>query len=288
MTRLRREWKCNYCNCVFDSSTKLRNHKKEEHSEECKNHIFKLNLSKRNPNGWVCNYCGEKYDSKRLLYEHIHELHPENCFWQKTNTKQWICKYCNLIFNTRNELFEHYKSCDEKLKLPHDSKGRVISEVAHKHAGETLSKKYATGELKYIAHPCSADLRAKLATNMQERHQIINFQCNYNETACKFIDELNIKNNWHLQHALNGGEIRIGPYSLDGYDKDLNIVFEYDENKSKHNSLKGQLKDKYRQLYIMEKLKCKFWRYSEKHNLLYEATIEQTKIDIEKLEKIIV
>ena len=38
----------------------------------------------------------------------------------------------------------------------------------------------------------------------------------------------------------------------------------------------------------MEKLKCKFWRYSEKHNLLYEATIEQTKIDIEKLEKIIV
>ena len=155
-------------------------------------------------------------------------------------------------------------------------------------AYETLSKKYATGELKYITHPCSADLRAKLATNMQERRQIINFQCNYNETACKFIDELNIKNNWHLQHALNGGEIRVGPYSLDGYDKDLNIVFEYDENKSKHNSLKGQLKDKYRQLYIMEKLKCKFWRYSEKHNLLYEATIEQTKIDIEKLEKIIV
>ena len=127
---------------------------------------------------------------------------------------------------------------------------------------------------------------------MQKRRKIQNFQCNYNETACKFIDELNIKNNWHLQHAMNGGEIHVGPYSLDGYDKNLNIVFEYDENKPKHTSLKGQIKDKYRQLYIMEKLNCEFWRYSERENLLYkidkETTINEIKIFESKYSNLII
>lgn len=47
MTRLRREWKCNYCNCIFDSSTKLRNHKKEEHSEDDFKKLY-LEIQKRN------------------------------------------------------------------------------------------------------------------------------------------------------------------------------------------------------------------------------------------------
>ena len=278
MTRLRREWKCNYCDCVFDSSTKLRKHKKENHTEECKNHIINLNISKRNPNGWICNYCGKKFDAKHILYEHIHIVHANE---YKAN-KIWECQYCHQIISSRTMLYEHYKICKEKLKLPHDSKGRIISEIAHKHIGETLHKKYASGELIHKKLQCSPETRAKLAEKMRKRKNIIDCQCNYNETACKFIDELNIKNNWNLQHAMNGGEYKIGPYHVDGYDKELNIVFEYDEKQSRHTQIKGILRDKYRQAYIIEKLNCEFWRYSERDNLLYKVdklkNLEEIKI----------
>lgn len=274
MTRLRREWKCNYCNCIFDSSTKLLKHKKENHLEECKNHIFKLNKSKRNPDGWLCNYCGKKFESKRILYNHIHELHPQNCYGKRQIKKQWICNYCNSEFKTRTKLYEHYKICEEKNKLPHDSLGRIISEEGHKNAGKSLHKKYSSGELKYIKHTCSSETRANLAMKMKERRQIVNFQCNYNPKACEYMDKLNKENHWNLQHALNGGEIHVGPYSLDGYDKELNIAFEYDENTAHHNSEKNKLKDKFRQEYIIEKLNCEFWRYSEKDDILYKILNE--------------
>lgn len=233
-------------------------------------------------NKWKCRHCNNVFNTKMSLYEHMHIMHPENCF--KTKHKDWICQYCNQIFYSRRKLYKHYKDCEEKAKLPHDSLGKIINYESKRKATETLRQKIKNGEIKYKGHSCSADTRAKLAENMQKRRKIQNFQCNYNETACKFIDELNIKNNWHLQHAMNGGEIHVGPYSLDGYDKNLNIAFEYDENKHKHTSLKGQARDKYRQLYIIEQLNCEFWRYSEKENLLYKINKEKTIEDIKQFE----
>lgn len=60
----------------------------------------------------------------------------------------------------------------------------------------------------------------------------INFP-NFNKKACEFFNQLNTKNGWNLQHALNGGEVEIGGYFLDAYDSSLNIVIEYDELKHK-------------------------------------------------------
>lgn len=40
---------------------------------------------------------------------------------------------------------------------------------------------------------------------------------------------MNKDKNWNLQYYANGGECKIYGYFVDGYDKDLNIVFEYDE-----------------------------------------------------------
>jgi len=239
---------------------------------------------------WKCKYCDECFNTKAILYEHMHIIHPEKQY--KFHKNDWICKYCNQIFNSRRELYKHFKTCEEKNKLPKDRLGKTINIEAQHKSAETIKQKIKNGELTYTGHSCSMETRAKLAQQMRKRRGIINFQCNYNEIACKYIDELNIKNNWHLQHAMNGGEIHVGPYSLDGYDKNLNIVFEYDENKSKHTSLKGQIKDKYRQLYIMEKLNCEFWRYSERENLLYkidkETTINEIKIFESKYSNLII
>jgi|ERR1035441_7794075 hypothetical protein len=92
---------------------------------------------------------------------------------------------------------------------------------------------------------------------------------NYNPKACEFIDKLNKEKGWNLQHALNGGEIDICGYFLDGYDKEKNIVAEYDE---KYHQQKTQLeKDIIRQKRIIEKIHPKmFIRYNEKKNELIE------------------
>jgi hypothetical protein len=91
---------------------------------------------------------------------------------------------------------------------------------------------------------------------------------NHNPTACKFIDKLNKERGWNLQHALNGGEAEIIGYRLDGYDKEKNIAFEYDE--PRHNYPSRKQKDVERMNEIKNHLQCKFFRYDEKTKELKE------------------
>jgi hypothetical protein len=82
----------------------------------------------------------------------------------------------------------------------------------------------------------------------------------YNTIACKVLDDINEFLGWKFQHALNGGEIKVLKYSLDGYEKERNIAFEYDERR--HFNKDGTLKkcDIIRQKEIEEHLGCKFIR----------------------------
>lgn len=94
---------------------------------------------------------------------------------------------------------------------------------------------------------------------------------NFNPRACEFIDKLNKEKGWKLQHALNGGEVKISWYSVDGYDRERNIVFEYDEKS--HNSYRYKQNDLLRQKRIIEKVNpLLFIRYDEKNNKLYEVS----------------
>ena len=93
---------------------------------------------------------------------------------------------------------------------------------------------------------------------------------NYSRKACKFINKLNKERGWNLQHALNGGEHIVSGYSLDGYDKERNIVFEYDE--SRHNSPSKKPFDLIRQKRIIDKINpLMFVRYNERFNTLIDV-----------------
>lgn len=87
---------------------------------------------------------------------------------------------------------------------------------------------------------------------------------NFNPTACKYLDTLNEQKRWNLQHALNGGETQICGYCLDGYDKEKNIVVEYDEPHHYNGFGKLKMKDVDRMKIIKDNLKCEFWRFNEK------------------------
>jgi hypothetical protein len=88
------------------------------------------------------------------------------------------------------------------------------------------------------------------------------FQPNFSPKGCEYFDKLEKEHNIKIQHALNGGEYHIEElgYFLDGYDKQNNIVYEYDE--VHHFNKDGKLKEKdiKRQKEIEEFLKCKFIR----------------------------
>jgi len=84
------------------------------------------------------------------------------------------------------------------------------------------------------------------------------------------IYEYGKQNGYNFKHGLNGGEYKIVGFFLDGYDKEKNIVFEYDE--PKHYDKWGNLKNKdmRRMNMIKKRLGCKFIRYNEKLNEIRE------------------
>ncbi len=96
---------------------------------------------------------------------------------------------------------------------------------------------------------------------------------NFNIKACQFVDGINHCFGYNLQHACNGGEKRIAGYSVDGYDKRENIVFEYDEPHHYYVA-DGTLKpkDAVRQERIIRKIRpLLFVRYDERTGRLYDA-----------------
>ena len=165
--------------------------------------------------------------------------------------------------------------------LPEETKQRMLAGFnrpeSHKKSGKTLRQRYKAGLItptfkgKHHSQETKDKIRISTVKYFEEVKRTGGAK--FSKRACEFIDKLNESRGWHLQHALNGGEIIIGGYYLDGYDKDLNIVFEYDEPKHyvdhENNILKER--DITRMKFIHEKLNCRFFRYNEKKNEFYEV-----------------
>jgi hypothetical protein len=98
----------------------------------------------------------------------------------------------------------------------------------------------------------------------------------YNSHAISVLEKIAKEKGWNLQHAENGGEFYTGiGYFVDAYDKEKNIVVEYDEKKHyddvENNILRE--KDLKRQKEIIEHLYCEFWRYNETTKCLWKVKI---------------
>ena len=179
-------------------------------------------------------------------------------------------------------------SNETKLKISHANKGIKLSKEHKEKIIRTgkpsgMKGKHHTDETKIVIgiHSKGNKYRFKKSHSnitkrkMRESHikrlKMLGICPRYNLTACKFIDNLNKKFGWNLQHALNGGESSICGYFVDGYDKERNIIFEYDEptHYDTINNLKN--KDVIRQKNIIEEIEpTSFLRYNEKIGKLYD------------------
>ena len=183
----------------------------------------------------LCPKCGgvQKYLDRKLLNKSIDD--------------SWLCKKCATKESGIHKDKSFFKTDEYKVKMSNAIKN---SEKNKNKFTEEFREKLRIAKLNQIR---------KLGTHYT-----------YNPSACKFIDDFGKKSGYNFQHAMNGGEIIVSGYSLDGYDKNKNVVFEYDE--PKHNCLSVKKNDKIREQRIIKKIKpAVFIRYDEENNMLYDV-----------------
>ena len=252
---------------------------------------------------YECKYCGKKFDSSQKLGGHItfckqnpnidnnlKKLEENRDKLSCNLEKNYVCcQYCGREVLGNGCLVLHEKSCKKNPnRVPRKVSSKGKSHPAW-NKGKTMADderiaKYSATRRKayengtYIPHstPHTEETKEILREKMIEfikRTGNGEFGQHFSSKGCEYIDKLNEEKGWHLQHALNGGEIEVGGYFLDGYDEKNNIVFEYDEPKHYKDVYNNILKDKdiERQNYIIQKLHCDFYRYNEKMNCLYKV-----------------
>jgi len=266
---------CPNCNCKMYYASKIGLNVAISNNSRCRKcqpkFRPKINCP---PDGWTkkCPTCytDMKYTARDGLIKSI----KNNCICYQCNANKKIviydkselcrqCPKCNGII--RYKSMENMRKAIKKLKLCRSCarlgktlSKQTIEKIVSKTRGQKRTEK--TRE------------RLRIATlNTLEKLGIPKI---YSIRGCDFMDKLNIKNICNLQHGRNGGEVKVCGYSVDGYDKEQNIVFEYDEKH--HYDIDGKLKenDIRRMINIINKLQCRFFRYNERTKTLYEVILE--------------
>ena len=243
---------------------------------------------------------------KHLIYSSYHT-------WWVANNDNCMCKSCTGRARKNDYFLGHHHTPESIEKIRLSKKGEKHPMFGKRHKPETIVKmsgripwnkgKPHTKETiekikeKIKNRPSiSEETRNKLRNKNQNLSEETRYKLrmgnikalrkkgivgnikgnNYNPKACEFIDNLNKERGWNLQHALNGGEVEVYGYFPDGYDKERNIIFEYDE--PFHYYINGILKprDMCRQKRLIENHKPnQFIRYDERKNRLYDALTNQ-------------
>ena len=236
----------------------------------------------------------KEYSQKEaIIYKRIC-INPIN----NTDCKKEIIYSSKKSFNQANKYNRVCNSCktlgkyhtkESKLKMSQSSKNRppVSEETKRKMSESHKGISVGVKNPMFGKHPKSSYgmLGKKQSEKTRERMRIARMVQieklgggpTYNPKACEFIDKLNKENGYNFQHALNGGEHSITGYYVDGYDKEKNVIFEYDE---KHHYYVGdgklKSKDTIRQQRIIDKINpVMFLRYDEKNNHLYDVIKEK-------------
>jgi hypothetical protein len=213
----------------------------------------------------ICKKCKslqkENIEYRRNCPKCGKELFTKNKFWNKTAVEEnRICGSCVM----KGRIFtEEWKN---NLKTNHADFSGIKNPFYKKHHSDFVREKMSN-----ISEEKRKHLRKKFHEFLVSKKSSPTF----NKRACKYLDKLNEEKGWNLQHALNGGEYVINGFWIDGYDKERNIIVEYDERK--HYRANGNLrqKDIKRQEEIIKTLHCKFYRYNEALDKFYEVILNE-------------
>jgi hypothetical protein len=285
--------KCVYCGREFKNNLAYSMHKcegflkeKEQKKQQREKAIEKYE--------YICE-CGKKFETASSL-----RVHARFCNKHIPKKKPSIYKHgliyiceCGREFENSQAFNSHLGHCEVHHTAVGTARKRCASEIRHSmcwenktddeikeihsKSGKAYSENQKSGKTKNVwlgkEHSAKSKQHHREAAIKYRNELASGIKASYNKNGCKYIDKLNEQYNWHLQHAENGGEVVICGYYLDGYDKDLNIVFEYDERRhysDVYNNILNK-KDIERQNEIINELHCDFYRYNETLDLFYKV-----------------
>ena len=177
----------------------------------------------------------------------------KGCFEEKYNTTTFIEKAKKIHGDKYDYSLTEYIGSNKKIKIICNYHNYIFEQLPSNH----IIKKHncplcgnKSRRLKRIK---------EISINKFNGHQVMP---SFSFFACSLFNKISIEKNIHIQHAMNDGEFYIEElgYWLDGYDKDNNTVYEFDE---KHHFDKyGNLSknDSIRQYEIEKFLNCEFIR----------------------------
>ena len=245
-------------NCSEETRIKMsESHKGKKRSEESKKKQSEFVTGKEKP--WLKGI-PLSIEIKRKISES--NSGEKNHFWHKCHSEETKKKMSERRKGSKawNKGISHSEETKKKISEKH--KGKTYEEKFGKEKANEIKKRISE-KIKGKKHSDETNKKHRLATiKIINKHikyggQITPF---YNSNGCKYFEKLMLETNTHIQHAENGGEYYIKElgYWVDGYDKENNIVYEYDEKK--HFNLDGTLKEKdiKRQKEIENFLNCEF------------------------------
>jgi len=240
-----------------------------------------------------CPICNNEIVYKVKINRDNAEKHQRKCEKCCQNKKYKVCIICNKTFRGQgrscSKLCKHEVSKMTKFSRYNDStyNNREKSKITcmAKYNVDSVSKVLEVKEKKRLKGRTFPEdmsgekngMYGKKHTDESKRIMRIkridainkNKKCypGYNVIGCQVIDEYGKNHGYNFRHALNGGEFYIEylGYYVDGYDKEKNVVIEYDEA---YHFRKGKLRDRdiKRQEEITNYLKCTFIRITEEIN----------------------
>lgn len=190
----------------------------------------------------------------------------------------WKCERCNLVFETRAKLHEHNRQFHPVPKGKAWNSGKTMkNEPRLRKASNTLKASYRSGKcinpLKGKKHTEEEKDKIRIGYSKYIERKSNKTRVNYNVDSISIIESIGKEHGWNFQHAENGGEVIILGYWLDAYDKEHNVVLEFDEPRHyidiENNILIAA--DLKRQQKIIDYLHCEFWRYNETTGKLWRA-----------------
>ena len=243
----------------------------------CKKEVYYTNIKNRNHADKIkklCKSCGTKLNHADVsgennpFYGKSHKQETKDK-WKLSRNYDWL-KTNNPMFNDTTKTIVSKKLMGKNNPM-YGKKGKLNPFYGKTHTLQTklnLKEKCNSNQGKTFTD--EHKLKIRMSHIKRLKNMGVYYKGNFNVNGCKYFDELNKQNNWNLQHALNGGEVDVIGYWLDAYDKNKNIVVEYDE--SRHYDKFGNLKqnDIKRMNRIINHLGCKFYRFNTMTNQLNE------------------
>lgn len=257
------------CSNEYIASTK-----RNANNPNVKAHLDELRLKgiirQRSPYGtWRCNECQLIFETKAKMIQHQRELHSAIKI-SSDSLHKYECPYCQKLFDSKKKVCGHLHGCKQ-----HPNK--KMHDQAYKQGGKTLIKHLKEGLVQpsFKGRKHSEESKRKMRISAAKYLQTIRATpCRYNKSSIAILESIAKEHGWNIQHAENGGEFYTGiGYFVDAYDKEKNIVLEFDEAAhyaDAENNLLSE-EDIKRQKEIIDHLHCEYWRYNSVTNVLWKV-----------------